>query len=250
MDYTAAELDIKRKQFLFRLCAGIIIPAFFIFVVINYFEKDRIELIIDIAVILVLSSGLMGLSRYRLDSLIYRITHFIITLGIFYSVAISSGEETVLYWAFIMPLLFFYFFGKLEGLIWNVFYMAVLCIILLMPWLFNAHYYDSVKVSRFLIILPIITTIAYGLESSRLNVLNLLNERNRALMLEKQNLEDALAHIKTLSGLLPICASCKRIRDDKGYWNQLEKYFSEHSDLLFSHGICPECLEKLYRDYM
>lgn len=64
-----------------------------------------------------------------------------------------------------------------------------------------------------------------------------------------KELQDALMKIKTLQGMLPICASCKRIRDDKGYWNQIESYISEHSEAVFSHGICPECMEKLYPEY-
>lgn len=63
---------------------------------------------------------------------------------------------------------------------------------------------------------------------------------------EKRKLEDALAEVKALSGLLPICASCKKIRDDRGYWNQIEMYISEHSEATFSHGLCPDCAEKLY----
>jgi PAS domain S-box-containing protein len=59
-------------------------------------------------------------------------------------------------------------------------------------------------------------------------------------------LQAALAEVKTLSGLLPICASCKRIRDDKGDWQQMEYYVSDHTDASFSHGICPECMKKLY----
>jgi DNA-binding response OmpR family regulator len=62
-------------------------------------------------------------------------------------------------------------------------------------------------------------------------------------------LEDSLREIKTLQGFLPICASCKKIRDDKGYWNQIEAYISEHSDAKFTHGICPECAKKLYPEY-
>lgn len=61
-------------------------------------------------------------------------------------------------------------------------------------------------------------------------------------------LKKALEEIKTLSGFLPICASCKKIRDDKGYWNQIEVYISEHSEAEFSHGICPACVQKLYPD--
>ena len=64
-----------------------------------------------------------------------------------------------------------------------------------------------------------------------------------------RELREALARIKTLSGMLPICASCKKIRDDKGYWSQIEEYISEHSDAAFTHGICPECMKKLYPDY-
>lgn len=61
-------------------------------------------------------------------------------------------------------------------------------------------------------------------------------------------LQDALAKVRTLSGMLPICSSCKKIRDDKGYWNQIELYISKHSHAEFSHGICPQCAKKLYPD--
>lgn len=69
-------------------------------------------------------------------------------------------------------------------------------------------------------------------------------QKERELLIN--DLKEALAEIKTLSGMLPICASCKKIRDDKGYWKQIEVYISDHSSARFSHGICPECLEKLY----
>ncbi len=62
-------------------------------------------------------------------------------------------------------------------------------------------------------------------------------------------LKDALAKVRTLSGLLPICSSCKKIRNDKGYWTQIESYILEHSGAEFSHGICPECIKKLYPEY-
>ncbi len=63
-----------------------------------------------------------------------------------------------------------------------------------------------------------------------------------------QKLERTLSEVKTLQGLLPMCASCKKIRDDKGYWNQIERYIVQHSDARFSHGICPECAKRLYPD--
>jgi hypothetical protein len=59
-------------------------------------------------------------------------------------------------------------------------------------------------------------------------------------------LQQALAQVKRLSGFLPICASCKKIRDDQGYWQQVEAYIRDHSEAEFSHGLCPECAKKLY----
>lgn len=61
-----------------------------------------------------------------------------------------------------------------------------------------------------------------------------------------KELQEHIDHIKVLKGLLPICASCKKIRDDNGYWNQLEVYIRNHSEVQFSHSICPACAQKLY----
>ena len=61
-----------------------------------------------------------------------------------------------------------------------------------------------------------------------------------------KDLKKALIQINTLSGLLPICSHCKKIRDDKGYWNLIESYIETHSDAKFSHGMCPECSDQLY----
>jgi len=79
-----------------------------------------------------------------------------------------------------------------------------------------------------------------------------ITERKR-IEKERENLIDelqkALATIKTLHGILPICSYCKKIRDDKGSWNQLEAYISEHTDAKFSHGLCSECAKKMYPEY-
>jgi len=68
--------------------------------------------------------------------------------------------------------------------------------------------------------------------------------------LEKKNkeLQSALANVKKLSGMLPICCYCKKIRDDEGYWSQLESYISKHSEAVFSHGMCPDCEKKAYAE--
>jgi DNA-binding response OmpR family regulator len=70
-----------------------------------------------------------------------------------------------------------------------------------------------------------------------------LREKERQQQTLISQLEEALTEIKTLKGCIPICATCKKIRDDEGYWNQLEAYISKHTDATFTHGICPACLE-------
>jgi len=76
-----------------------------------------------------------------------------------------------------------------------------------------------------------------------------LKEREGRLKRANMELEEALKNVKTLYGLLPICASCKKIRDDKGYWQKVENYFYEHSDIKFTHGICPDCVKTLYPEF-
>jgi len=75
-----------------------------------------------------------------------------------------------------------------------------------------------------------------------------ISERKRAEEERERliaELQETLATVKTLSGLLPICAWCKRIRTDKGYWTALEEYLREHTDIVLTHGICPACAEEL-----
>ena len=83
------------------------------------------------------------------------------------------------------------------------------------------------------------STIAMALYKARL-------EREKEQLIAE--LQAALTENKILRGFLPICAHCKKIRDDQGYWEQLEKYITDHSQAMFSHSICPECVGKLYPD--
>ncbi len=117
------------------------------------------------------------------------------------------------------------------------------------------HYF---KIFSFLLIYQAI--IKTGIEEPFGLIFLELDQANKNLSLEieariktqqaKEELIDqlkkALEEIKTLKGILPICMHCKKIRDDKGYWNQIESYIHEHSDVNFSHGICPDCLTHYY----
>ena len=72
---------------------------------------------------------------------------------------------------------------------------------------------------------------------------------NTELEARNSELQEALDKVNLLSGLLPICSHCKKIRDDEGYWQQVEVYIRDHSEAEFSHGICPDCMRNYYPDF-
>lgn len=80
---------------------------------------------------------------------------------------------------------------------------------------------------------------------------NITDRKNDEMQREKliKELSEAVARINVLSGMLPICAACKKIRNEEGYWTQIEEYISKRSDAEFSHSICPDCANKLYPDF-
>ncbi len=98
----------------------------------------------------------------------------------------------------------------------------------------GSYPHDPAVSVRFLATYGIISGLGFGLEASR-------RRHYERLRAEKISLESTLADVKTLSGLLPICASCKSVRDDQGYWSQIETYVQRHSEAKFSRGLCPEC---------
>ena len=94
-----------------------------------------------------------------------------------------------------------------------------------------------------MVLVVLLTPFVLGLEARRRQA-----EQDRERVIAE--LKQALSVVKTLSGLLPICAHCKKIRDDKGYWTQIESYVRSHSEAEFSHGICPECAQRLYPEFV
>jgi PAS domain S-box-containing protein len=97
-----------------------------------------------------------------------------------------------------------------------------------------------------------VRNLALGDGPAVLGFLQDISERSRAEQEREgliRNLQVALAKVKTLRGLIPICSHCKKIRDDKGYWNHLEAYITSNSEAAFTHGVCPECVHDFYSDF-
>jgi hypothetical protein len=106
------------------------------------------------------------------------------------------------------------------------------------PIVLAPHFYETL--GWYAVLLVLATAVAWVGHRWRVRQL-----KQRAEKLGR-SVSEALADVKVLSGLLPICASCKRIRSDKGYWEQIEAYIRDHSEARFSHGLCPSCIRLLY----
>lgn len=94
-----------------------------------------------------------------------------------------------------------------------------------------------------IIIFPLLILLVLRPMRNYLNKKNLIEKEKEKLIIE---LQDALAEVKTLKGLIPICTWCKKIRDDNGYWKKIESYIEEHSEAEFTHGICLTCAKKRF----
>jgi K+-sensing histidine kinase KdpD len=170
---------------------------------------------------------------------------FLITLSILTVIVIGvvdyiTGYEIGLSLFYLMPIAFAAWFGgKYPGT-----FIAVLCVMTTAITDFMAgmlYPYNFVESWNLLMHLGFFVMFSLLLSILKFE----FAERARLI----KELQEALGEVKQLSGLLPICASCKKIRDDQGYWNQIEFYISKHSEAKFTHGVCPECTKKLYPEY-
>ena len=133
---------------------------------------------------------------------------------------------------------------------WETTNFKIAASLLFLLLLLSAHFYRISRIRKSKLELEAIVARKTRELSQKNQELLQINRDQEKLIQERDTLiselQAALGKIKTLSGLLPICSHCKKIRDDKGYWRSIERYVSEHSEADFSHGICPECAKLLY----
>ena len=219
-----------------------------VFSIIDYSEKDTLEFLIDISMAVILIFSAIGIFKFNADRLVYCVGLNLLNLAICYNVSIGAGGTVALFWLFFMPLLIFFIMESTEAMVSAIIFFCITSMLLVYPSLFGSFNYGEKMAFRFLISLFFIMLIAYLLESSRYRFSMLLKKANNELSSQNNKLEKALFKIKTMSGLLPICSHCKKIRDDNGYWNQIEAYIEDHSEAELSHSICQECAKKYYPD--
>lgn len=138
-----------------------------------------------------------------------------------------------------------------RALLMRSFVPVTIMMIIINRWIGTTIFAHVVNPALTVSLLSVLSIFVVLLVSSKIAIVigERIDRAEEELSRTNHELKDALATIKTLQGILPICSSCKKIRDEKGHWNQIELYISEHSGAEFSHGLCPECLVKLYPSY-
>ncbi len=237
------------------LCVSLILVAIIglVFSVLNYHRGLLFLAAVEVFVF-VFCVMLLLFVYLRPQFLSVACTIFVVmtfTFGVIAS-ATAKAHPTVFVWVGLGPLIAFFLLGARRGFFFCAFTVP-LCAILFI----NSHP-DLPLVAYLNVIIFILWVFALSMyyeitradtEKALIEDIEKRHQKEKELLLINQNLQDALDQIKTLRGLLPICSACKKIRNDKGYWEQIEGYISCRSDAEFSHGICPDCVKNLYPEF-
>lgn len=179
-------------------------------------------------------------------------------MGLFFAYLIISGgvSNTAYLWLFTYPSIAIFLLGGRTGSSVSAVFIFLIAVVMLfrIPLGIPAHYSNTLLI-RFFAVYISIHFIGFAMERMRRVVqiklentnqeLDKLNQENLKLIRElKQTIEE----VETLQGIIPICAQCKKIRNDSGYWEQVEEYVHNHSKAQFTHGLCPECKTELYAE--
>jgi len=240
-----AEEKTRLQHFLAFLLLGV--PTMLVFGLYNCWQSNWVLGAVIFAMALSGVCTWTFLKQLRGGIWLYRINAGLFG-GMLLFMAIIGGEaDSKALWLFTFPLLAFFLLSTNEGLAWTLALFLGAVVVFWLPQLgLRTHRYHSQFIVRFVVVYLLISVLAFWFEHLRQHYRKGMELEQQRLRAERTALQEALSQVKQLSGMLPICASCKKVRDDQGYWTQIEAYISSHSHAEFSHGICPDCGDQLY----
>lgn len=202
-------------------------------------------LCVGLAFSIVVAYGVMPWLRSGV--LVYRINMAMFAGLLLYMLAQGGDGGSMALWMFTFPLVTFFLLGTREGLAWTfAFALGAAAVLWVLPRWVPVHRYEGEFTVRFFSAFLVDSVLAGWFEYLRQHFRSGMEMERQKLIEEQAALQEALAKVKQLSGMLPICSSCKKVRDDQGYWTQIEAFIRDHSDAEFSHGLCPGCAQELY----
>jgi hypothetical protein len=236
---TDLEVTERRRRTFMTLGVAVAIPFIIAMDLANFHLLNTFEIIIDSLTVVLLVINLILIRFLTSGTWLYRVNALFFGCLLLYYLTEDLGDGTAVMWSFAYPLAFMLLLGRREGACWTgIFFVGAALLLQFSPTHFSGGFAFG-----FLSTYLMIAVLAYIVEGLR----ERFEAESRVLI---GQLETALSEVKTLEGLLPICAHCKKVRDDTGYWNQIEAYLSDHADARFTHSVCPQCLEEHYPEFV
>lgn len=260
--FDTVEMDFRFLNYSILLLLGL--PTM---VVTGFYHFSSGNLLLFL-LILILGAGLVaGWLRLRTSRgtlTVYRLNGLLYAVLLLYVLVVGGAGGSKSLWLFTFPLISHFLLGKIEGLAWNgAVYLSMLGLLYLPPANSPVYPYPDAFKLRLLVSYLVISVFSFWFEYLVSRYRRGMQQENRKLQDEHLKLREALTQVeqaqeekeqviarlrlaleevKTLRGLLPICSYCHKIRNDAGAWNHLETYLQEHSEVKFTHGICPDCV--------
>lgn len=221
----------------FYTLAGLLV---FSFSIITLLENNLILFTVDFTLGLFSIILILWLRKTKNPKYPSRLGVFVAGVFMFY-IIISGGPNNVTYlWSFTFPLLSIFLLNTKRGAPLSLLLITLIVLVIVLSYFFNSEPLYPLPVSiRLVCVYFSIMFYAIIMEKTREIVQKKLSESNI-------NLDKSFKEINALTELLPICYKCKKVRDDKGYWSQIENYIQDHSGTQFSHTLCVDCAEKEY----
>ncbi len=231
--------DIRKNQFLIFALTGI--PLMLTFGLVSFFVSQdywQTAFIVPILLSLIISLFRLGRTSHLLR--LFRVNTFLFGSLLLFMLTTGGEDGSKIHWMYVYPLSIYFILGKEESQYWNATILLSALIVFIDPLNLPFVYpYTGVTAMRFLISYLSVSLVTHWFEYYR-------EKYKTRLIKQTEELQRALAAVKTLSGYLPVCASCKKVRDDDGAWIDLEIYVESHSEAEISHGLCEECAHNLY----
>lgn len=227
-------LTAPRRRRYVAICLGLTIACGLLFGTTHLIAGRTVEGAVSLGLAAVFSILLPLVPRCtRLRPITYV---WALALVAFYTsnLALGTSGGHSYFWYLTMPPIFYAIFGAEEGSFWNGLLIVSASAVFVSP---GAHPYPVGLSVRFISVLILVTAISYSWETSRRGL-------QRRLKAETLQVQAAVDHAATLRGILPICSQCKRVREDQGFWSQVEDYLARHAGTQTSHGLCPDCTRR------
>lgn len=227
--------DDRQLRLYLALVVVIFVPTAAIFTWADYRAGNHVVAALVAGVLAILTLSIQILRRSKDIRRGYRL---VLGATVFLMAAVvykGGGDGFAVLWFYVFPGAFYYVFGAAEATAW----MAV-SLVLPVSVLVAAigHDYPPAMAWRFAVTYGLVGAMAYGLQRAR-------DALQGEVQREKADLEKALSEVRTLSAMVPMCAWCRKLRDDAGFWSRIEVYLTEHAGTVVSHGLCPDCEAKL-----